>query len=322
MFDAHYDLLTIAYKAYLTKDYSYLEKISKDIQNNVRCVIANLYFMSREEMACEICENYYSDDVSVLEMFKIAKRVLDLYLPNVSIIYSIEGADYIKDCFELEQLYDAGLDCFMLCWNNENKYGSGNRSDKGLTEEGKKLINKAIDLGMGIDLSHANYQTFCDLVNIVKKRQEDGEAVCVFASHSNSRMLCDVSRNLDDKQLYMLKDISGLVGVMSHKKFVCNLGGYDINYKRAYLDHIKHIASIVGVENTMIATDDMSFCSDYDFEYKDVGIYDYSTVFDDLFFDLSSEFGVFFVTQVMYDNPIEKIYKNLNDKRLKGRKIK
>ena len=46
MFDTHFDLLTIAYRSYLTGDYSYIEKISKYFNdNNVRGVFANLYFI-------------------------------------------------------------------------------------------------------------------------------------------------------------------------------------------------------------------------------------------------------------------------------------
>ena len=75
MFDTHYDLLTIAYMAYTTGNYSYLEQISKYFHdNNVTGVIANLYFMSLEEMKEELGEKYYQEDVSVLEMFKIAKK--------------------------------------------------------------------------------------------------------------------------------------------------------------------------------------------------------------------------------------------------------
>ena len=208
MFDAHHDLLTISYKAFITGDYSYLNKISKFFNNyNVKGAIANLYFMSIDEMNAELGDCYYRDDVSVYEMFVKSKEVLDTFIPDVEFIYSIEGADYIKDEKELEKLYDAGLDSIILCWNNKNRYGSGNRSNDGLSKEGKKLVNKAIDLGMGIDLSHANKKTFYDLVDLISERQKNGKKVCVYASHSNSKSLCDLDRNLDDEQLRMIKEV-------------------------------------------------------------------------------------------------------------------
>ena len=318
MFDTHFDLLTIAYRSYLTGDYSYIEKISKYFNdNNVRGVFANLYFMSKEEMENEICSNYYSDDVSVLDMFVKAKEVLDSFLPNTEIIYSIEGADYIKDSDELEKLYEAGLDSLILCWNTESKYASGNRSDKGLTDLGKKLISKAIDLGIGIDLSHANKNTFYDLCDLIEEKQKEGIKVYSFASHSNARSLCERTRNLDDRQLERIKEIGGLVGVFSNRNFVVNdPKDYDIADKRKeYIDHIEHVKNIVGEDNVILSTDDMEFCGWYDSEYYETSIYDYSTIACELFNDLVNRFGEDISANMMYNNVKNKIWCNIKNRR-------
>ena len=107
MVDTHYDLLTICYTCYLKNDYSKIEEIARKINNNknIKCIFANLYFMSIEEMKEELHPNYYNNNVSVLEMFKISKSILEYYLPNIEFIYSIEGLDYvnIKDLFSLFQ---------------------------------------------------------------------------------------------------------------------------------------------------------------------------------------------------------------------------
>lgn len=314
MFDAHHDLLSIAYKAYLTGDYSYLEKVSKDINShNVKGAIANLYFMRPDEMKAELCETYYREYVSVLEMFIKAKQVLDAYIPDAELIYSIEGADYIEDEHELEALYKAGLDALILCWNNENKYGSGNRSDKGLTEAGKRLINKAIDLGMGIDLSHANKKTFYDLCDLIKYRISKGDNVCCYASHSNARALCDRDRNLDDEQLKTLKEIGATVGIFSLKNFiVLPENDNDVSsYKNAYLNHIKHIKQVVGDFNVMVASDNMDFCLDRDESYYEGSIYEYSNICKETFNDLKDKFGFTQAYYILYANAKENIFNKL-----------
>ncbi|MBQ8131905.1 MAG: membrane dipeptidase, partial [Bacilli bacterium] len=295
MFDTHYDLLTIAYKAYLTNDYSYLEKISHYFhENNVKGVFANLYFMSKEEMEKEVCPGYYKDDVSVLEMFQKSKEVLDAYLPDTEIIYSIEGADYIQDTDELEALREAGLDAVILCWNTENKYGSGNRSEKGLTNAGYGFVSKMIELGMGIDLSHANEKTFYDLCNLIEEKQLQGYDVCCYASHSNVRSLCDRNRNLSDEQLERIHEINGLVGVFAHRNFIVDksLGYENTNSREMYLEHINYVKDIVGFSNVMTSTDDMDFCGWYDSEYYETSIYPYRTIGSELFSDLKKSFGV------------------------------
>ena len=321
MIDTHYDLLTIAYLAYLKKDSSYLEEIvSYFRKDNVRGVIANLYFMSEEEMIKELDPCYYQKNVSVLEMFCQAKHVLDMYLPDLDILYSIEGADYIKDEVELERLYDAGLDALMLTWNTPNKYASGNRGSYGLTEVGKILLKKAISLGMGIDLSHANARTFDDMIALIQDTQKKGVAVCCYASHSNSRKLCNRERNLTDVQLRKLRSVGGVVGVFAHLGFVLPAIYPNIDSRDYYLQHIEYISSIMGIDHVALATDDMNFCKDADPVYGEVSIYNYANLATEVLQTLEKKYSKRERDQLMYQTAKEKIFDKIRNYR-KGRGV-
>ena len=324
MIDTHYDLLSIAYVAYLKNDYSYLEKISSYFHDyNVKGVIANLYFMSKEEMSRELHPKYYQEDISVLEMFQIAKQVLDSYLPETDILYSIEGADFIKDEVELEKLYEAGLDSLVIAWNTKNKYASGNRSNQGLTQLGKKLLEKAISLGMGIDLSHANKKTFYDMIQLIKNNQVKGKDICCYASHSNRRSLCDRNRNLDDTQLKAIASIHGLVGVFSNRNFIVDDDIKEtvstVEKQKIYLAHIDYIRSIIGKDKVMVATDDMDFCKDVDPEYGETAIYDYSTIASTLGNQLTKKYNSDIAYDIMYLNAKNKVFDKIrNNRKNKG----
>ena len=51
MIDLHFDLLSILYYCYKEADFSYIREIQKYyMDNGIRGVIANLYFMSEDEM--------------------------------------------------------------------------------------------------------------------------------------------------------------------------------------------------------------------------------------------------------------------------------
>ena len=220
MFDAHYDLLSIAYVCYLKNDYSYLEERIKSYRNdNVQGVIANLYFMSEEEMKEELHPKYYQKEVSVVEMFRISTEIIKSYLPNTNLIFSIEGCDFLETS-DLDELYSLGLRNILPVWNNKNKYASGNRSNQGLTEEGKCLLEKAIELGISIDLSHANKKSFDDITSYLIEKKAAGEDFFVMASHSNARSICERERNLEDDQLLAIKELNGLVGVFSNRNFI------------------------------------------------------------------------------------------------------
>lgn len=316
MIDTHYDLLSICYTCYLKNDYSKIEEIVNKIKNNkdIKCIFANLYFMSKEEMKEELHENYYNPNISILDMFKISKQILEHYLPNIEFIYSIEGCDFV-DINNLDELYDEGLRSIVPVWNTENKYGSGNRTDKGLTEEGIKFINKAIDLGIGIDLSHANINTFYGIMELIKENQNLGKEVICYASHSNSRTLCNKERNLDDNQLKALKEVNGLVGIFCNKHFIIkdyNLTKEEIN--DIYLKHIIHISNIVGIDNVMLSTDDMSFMIDIDPEYEDTIMFDYSNIEKEISDLLQTHFSILTTNKIMCENAYEKIINKLNNK--------
>lgn len=275
MFDLHYDLLTIAYLSdiYHREDYlkEQLECLNED---NIRGVFANLYFMNEEEMKESM--QLSASDINVLELFKKSKSLLLKQEVNADLVYSIEGCDYIKDEEELVLLNKEGLNSILLVWNNKNKYGSGPRSDSGLTEAGERFIKKAIDLGMGIDLSHANRATFFGIIEVIKKAQQEGKEVICYVSHSNSATLVSHPRNLEDDQLQALKEVGGMIGVVSYSLFTGKT-------RQDYLEHIVYMTKIFGIDNVMVSSDDMYFETIIDpNDFQKQGLYQYKTIKKDL----------------------------------------
>ena len=320
MVDAHYDLLTICYNCYLKNDYSLIESIAQEIKTSgLRCVFANLYFMSEQEMIDEIDPNYYNSDVAIVDMFKISKNILDKYLPDIDIIYSIEGCDYL-DIADLDLLVKEGLNSILLVWNCQNKYGSGNRSNMGLTKEGIDFINKAISLGIGIDLSHANEATFYDMIEVIKDNQRQGKEVICYATHSDCRALCDRKRNLDDKQIKILGEVGGLLGLIATRNFVTD--NYEISkqqQKEEFLKHVIYAANLIGVDNLMIATDDMRFLIDVDSEYGELSIFDYKNLKEEVSATLATYYSSDDVNKIMFKNAYERIINKLKGETYKER---
>lgn len=298
--DMHYDLLHVLYQCYLRDDYTYVEDWIKSYNtHNVSGVIANLYFMNTEEMR----EEFGDIEINVLEMFKIATDLFKKYLPNVKVVFSIEGCDYIKDENELEELYKLGLRNILLVWNNPNKYGSGNRSHNGLSEAGKSFLIKAIDLGICIDMSHMNRETFNDTIELLREQVRLNKKVKVIASHSNSFELCDHLRNLTDEQLRKLKEFDPIVGVVSYSRFVSNTG----NYKEMYLKHILHMINILGVDHVGVSSDNMEFYTYFCDGYAGEKIFEYSSIRRELE-ELLSELKEEDREKILYKNVYNKLF--------------
>ncbi len=297
MIDSHYDLLTILYCCYLKNDFSYIEKIKTELKD-ITGLVANLYFMSKKEMK----EELNISKINVVEMFKISTKLFQKYFSDKKVIYSIEGCDYIDNIEQLEELYNLGLRNILLVWNNENKYGSGNRSQKGLTSLGKQFIEKAVDLGIIIDLSHMNKNTFYDTTKLLNELKEKGKTPFVIASHSNSYSLCNNPRNLDDNQLLEIKKLNGKVGLVAYGPFI-NKNEEDL--EKNYLEHIKYIENILGIDSILISTDNMDFAVDLFGIKEDISLYKHSNLKDKLTKLLSNYYNEKEIEKILYKNIID-----------------
>lgn len=327
MFDTHYDLLTKLYISYKRNDFSYIEKWIKNYSfNNVKGLIANLCFMSQKEMKEEYDINYYNDGDSVIDIFRISIELLKKYIPEDIIVFtSIEGCDFLNDENDLIELKKLGLNAILPVWNSKNKFGSGNRSDDGLTKLGEKLISKAVELNIGIDLSHTNQKTFWDIINYLKNNNLNP---VIYASHSNVRSLCNRDRNLEDEQIKAIYELGGFVGVMSNSGFV-TYGGYSEREKRIgtpdydkyieylkyqYIKHIIHIHKLTGnIESVCVSTDDMGFCELDD--YKETNIFDYNNIKEDLRKRLLEYYNEEEVNKIMYENAVKHLTQLYSNKK-------
>ena len=277
MYDAHYDLLTILYfKMRNDNKNKDIEGLVSDLKkiyssNNITGGIVNLFFMSFDEMRDEL-DISKEECLNVPLMFEESLKNLEVLkeegiIPyNTDFLYSIEGCDYIKDAFELERLYNMGLSAILPVWNEENKYGSGNRGASGLTDDGVKFLKKAIELGIIIDVSHANERTFFDIMDLVCEEKSKGKEPFVIASHSNVRSLCDIERNLTDDELVRLKEVGGYIGVLVHGGFL-TLDNEEISMdeRKPYLiEHLNYLREVIGFDDDriMIATDNMNYHPD------------------------------------------------------------
>ena len=169
---------------------------------------------------------------------------------KLNVLMGIEGLRAIKKNLDwLDTFYQLGFRHASLTWNEENDLGTGAKGDenRGITEIGKAAIRKMNELGMVVDVSHANEKTFWGIYETSTKP--------IIASHSNARSLCDHVRNLTDEQIKAIAETGGLVGAVAYKGFV-DLDKEKQTIER-YVDHIDHMVSLVGVKHVGIGFD---FC--------------------------------------------------------------
>lgn len=172
-------------------------------------------------------------------------------------VLHFEGAEAIDpDLHALEVYYQAGLRSLGLVWSRPTLFAEGvpfifpHSPDigDGLTEAGRRLVRACNQLGILIDLSHLNEKGFWDVAALSDKP--------LVASHSNAWNLCQLPRNLTDKQLDAIKESGGLVGL----NLVTPLARADgvespDTPVDVYVRHVQYMVERMGVEHVAIGAD-------------------------------------------------------------------
>ena len=306
LIDMHHDLLSIMYYSrYILKDNRFLDSWLKDFNDdNVSGLIANLYFMNEDEMKAEIGD----EKINVVEMFRKSTEMFKELLPNTNVVFSIEGCDYISGPDELEELYNLGLRNILLVWNNPNKYGSGNRADYGLTPAGKEFLIKAINLGISIDMSHMNRNTFFDTIDLIKEQKALGKTVKVIASHSNTKKYCSHKRGLEEDQIKALREVDGILGLVGYVPFVKDEDNSN-DTKGMYLKHILYAVDLMDIDHVGVSTDDMVFGTELFGDIYGDMVFKHETVKSDLENLLRTKFNDKDVNKILYENIHNKLFK-------------
>lgn len=147
----------------------------------------------------------------------------------------------------VEPFQRMGVRVMQLAYNVRGPLGDGclEPSDAGLSKLGVLVVSEMNRLGMVVDLSHAGVRTCLEALEASTR-----PVVC---SHSNARAICDHPRNLTNEQIRAVASSGGVVGVNAYPAFVKS--GETRPSLGDLLDHIEHIAALVGAEHVGLGLD-------------------------------------------------------------------
>lgn len=159
-------------------------------------------------------------------------------------ILALEGSDaFAGRISALKRFYEKGVRLITLTWNNNNAAASSceDSENGGLTPFGKRLIKECETLGIVVDLSHASDKTFFDTAEIAKK-----PFIC---SHSNSRSITNVKRNITDAQFSEIMRLNGCVGINFYHQFL------ESGNLSSIIHNIEYFCSLGGKANIGLGSD-------------------------------------------------------------------
>lgn len=151
---------------------------------------------------------------------------------KMSAILTIEGpAGFDFDPELLDNLYQIGFRITTLGWNESNVLTGSNVTGGGLADKGREYLKEAQRLGMLVDVSHISDQGFWDIMDCTQAP--------IVASHSNSRALCNHSRNLTDDMFRAICQTGGVAGINQYAEFLGEQPTLD-----TVCDHIFHFLEL------------------------------------------------------------------------------
>lgn len=179
----------------------------------------------------ELYKNIYND-------FKEKTKELP---SNLTPVLAVEGGAVLENDIErLEILKEDKIKLLTLAWNGENQIAGGAYTEKGLTDFGKRVIDKMNRLKIGADLSHLNEKSFFAAVERAKY------PLC---SHSSSREILNHKRNISDIAAKIIAEKGGVIGICLYPEFT----GKDI-FDGVY-KNICHFLELGIGENIAIGSD-------------------------------------------------------------------
>ena len=164
---------------------------------------------------------------------------------KVAAFLAVEDARILNGKLErLNILYESGVKYLTLMWGGSTCIGGSHNVEGGLTSFGRKVVEECFKIGIIPDVSHANYKTTSEVIDIAYKFGKP-----VMASHSNSYSLYPHTRNLSDEHAKAIVELGGIIGISlcpSHltdtKRIACDV--------KNVADHILNYVSI-GAENNI-----------------------------------------------------------------------
>ena len=239
---------------------------------------AALNAQSKFDAIYRLVNKYATSQISLAKSSKEIDSILQLG-KKVAMI-GVENAYPVgEDLNEIRRYAKLGARYMSLAHNGHNQFSDSNTGEfdntkkhNGISELGKKAIDSMNYYGIMVDISHPSKEAIWQTIKHSKAP--------VIASHSSARALSDHPRNLDDEQLFWIKENGGVVQTVAldlfvnkekHEKHLNAIEELDDKSNKEelekikkefppvnvsdFVDHIDYIKHKIGIDHVGISSD-------------------------------------------------------------------
>jgi membrane dipeptidase len=261
--DLHFDLLMDLYEKRSCANVLATEFLLEFEAGNIAVLGAAIYVEDRylPEMALRVALDQIARlyaEVELSDRFAICRSHEEILRAReagrIALLITMEGVEPLGvDLDLLRVFFELGVRVIGLTHVRRNAAGSGGvfaasgSSRDGLTSFGRDLVQACETLGIVIDLAHINPAGFDDIFAHITRP--------LIVSHTNARRYHDLERNVSDEQIKMVGARRGVIGINA---VLVSPNPEEATLDR-YVDHIEHVAGLIGIDCVGIGFDFFEF---------------------------------------------------------------
>jgi len=192
-------------------------------------------------------------DIAHQDMVKLALTTDDIRAAKrdgrIAFVVSLEGAAMIENEVDrIDVLYGLGMRSLGIAYSEGNALGAGLKEPAhyGLTAFGRRAVKRMNQLGIAIDISHANDATSMDTI--------EASSQPVFITHAGARALWDTPRLKPDEVIRACAAKGGVIGIEAapHTTITRKTLTHSI---ASFMEHFEYCVDLVGVDHVAFGPD-------------------------------------------------------------------
>ena len=192
-------------------------------------------------------------DIAHQDMVKLALTTDDIRAAKrdgrIAFVVSLEGAAMIENEVDrIDVLYGMGMRSLGIAYSEGNALGAGLKEPAhfGLTAFGHRAVKRMNQLGIAIDISHANDATSMDTIK--------ASTHPIFITHAGARALWDTPRLKPDEVIRACADKGGVIGIEAapHTTITKKNPRHSIE---SFMEHFEYCAELVGIDHVAFGPD-------------------------------------------------------------------
>lgn len=194
-------------------------------------------------------------DLAKQEYVVLATSVADILEAKasgkVALVAGFECSTMIENELDrIDMLYGFGVRQLGIAYSQSNMLGSGlaERSDAGLTNFGRRAVERMNKLGMAIDISHCGDRTSLEVI--------ETSSVPVMITHAGARAVWPIPRLKPDEVIVACAERGGVIGIEAapHTTLSPEHREHTLD---SVMDHFRYCVDLVGIDHVTFGPDTM-----------------------------------------------------------------